>query len=50
MAKYEERKILPNVSKFSSQNYVFYLTEIHGTVLKQPITIEYLNRNHEARL
>ena len=42
MAKYEERKTLPTVSKFLPQNYVFYRTEIHGTVLKQPIRIEYL--------
>ena len=30
------------VSKFSPQNCVFYRTEIHGTVLKQPIRIEHL--------
>ena len=33
---------VPTVSKFSPQNCVFYQTEIRGTVLKQPIRIEYL--------
>ena len=42
MAKCEQRKSLPTLSKFSLQNCVFYRTEIHGTVLKQPIRIEYL--------
>ena len=42
MAKCKEKKSLPTVSKFSPQNCVFYQTEIHETVLKQPIRIEYL--------
>ena len=42
MAKCEERKNLPTVPKLSPQNCVFYRTEIRGTVLKQPIIIEYL--------
>ena len=42
MAKCDVRKRLPNVSDFLPQKYVFYQTEIHGTVLKQPIRIEYL--------
>ena len=42
MAKCEERKSLPTVSKLLPQNCVFYRTEIRGTVLKQPIKIEYL--------
>ena len=42
MAKCEEIKSLPTVSKFLPQNCVFYGTEIRGTVLKQPIRIEYL--------
>ena len=33
---------VPTVSKFSPQKCVFYRTGIHGTVLKQPIRIEYL--------
>ena len=40
MAKCEERKSL--LTKFSLQNCVFYRTEIHWNVLKQPIRIEYL--------
>ena len=34
--------LVPTVSKFSPQKCVFYRTKIHGTVLKQPIRIEYL--------
>ena len=33
---------VPTVSKFLPQNCVFYRKEIHGTVFKQPIRIEYL--------
>ena len=44
MAKCKERKSLPTVSTFSPENFVFYGKEIHKTVLKQPITIEYLIR------
>ena len=42
MAKCVERKNLPTVSKFLPQNCVFYRTEIHETVLQQPIRTEYL--------
>ena len=42
MAKCEGRKSLPTVSKLSTQNFVFYLAEIHGTALKQPIRMDYL--------
>ena len=42
MAISEERKSLPTASKMSLESCVFYQTEIHGTVLKQPIRIEYL--------
>ena len=31
MAKCEKRKSLPTVLKFSTENCVFYRTEIHGT-------------------
>ena len=33
---------VPTMSKFKPQNCVFYRTEIHGTVLKQAIRIDYL--------
>ena len=49
MQTYENKKILdlklqtlPDVSKFLPQNCVSYRTKLHGTVLKQPIRIEYL--------
>ena len=42
MAKCKERKGLPIVSKFLPKNSVVYKTEIHGTVLEQPIRIEYI--------
>ena len=42
MAKCEERKSLPIMSIFSRQNCVFYPMEIRGTLLKQPIRIDYL--------
>ena len=42
ISKCEERKNLPTVPKLSPQNCVFYRIEIRGTVLKQPIIIEYL--------
>ena len=40
VAKCEERKKSSIVSKFSPQNCLFYRTEIHGFVLKQPIKIK----------
>ena len=42
MAKCEEIKSLPTMSKLSPQNCVFYRIETRRTVLKQPIRIEYL--------
>ena len=48
MAKCEERKSLPTISKSLAQNCVLYRTEIYETMLKQPIRIEYLIK-HEPR-
>ena len=42
MAKCEEIKSLPTMSKLLPQNCVFYRIEIRRTVLKQPIRIEQL--------
>ena len=44
IAKCEERQSLPTMSKFSPQNCVFHQMKIRRTVLKQPIRIEYLNK------
>ena len=33
---------VPTVSKFPPQICLLYRTEIHGTVLRQPIRVEYL--------
>ena len=45
MAKWES---LPNVSKFFASKLCVYQTEIHRTMLRQPIRIEYLIK-HKPR-
>ena len=48
MVKCEEGKSLPTMSNFLPQNCAFYRIEIHRTVVKQPIRIEYLIK-HKPR-
>ena len=42
MANCKERKSLPTMLKVLKQNCVFYRIKIQGTILKQPVRIEYV--------